>query len=214
MSITLRSFVPEDSEALFDICICTGDAGADARAKEDDPDLLPQVFVAPYLQFAPDLAFVAEDKAGVCGYALGVADTTAFNAWAAADHFADLSRSRPDPGPDTAVWNGSDWLRRWIHHPPGPLLPEMADWPAHGHIDLLPRAQGQGIAAPLMHRLMDALAARGAPGLHLGVDSRNTRARRFYEKLGFQDAPLPRATGSDLLVRTLDRDNDPDSATP
>jgi len=37
-----------------------------------------------------------------------------------------------------------------------------------------------------MGRLLDELRARGVPGVHLGVDSRNQRAVGFYEHLGFE----------------------------
>ena len=72
----------------------------------------------------------------------------------------------------------------------------LAEYPAHLHIDLLPRLQGRGVGRRLVDTLLDALRRRGVPGVHLGVDAANTRAIGFYEHVGF--APIgPDHDGSD-----------------
>ena len=48
------------------------------------------------------------------------------------------------------------------------------------------RWQGQGVAAPLMEALVTQVRGLGADVLWLGVWERNTRAIRFYEKLGYE----------------------------
>ncbi|MES1169890.1 MAG: GNAT family N-acetyltransferase, partial [Leifsonia sp.] len=65
------------------------------------------------------------------------------------------------------------------------LIPELADYPAHLHIDLLPEAQGQGLGRRLIETLLDELAAAGATGVHLDMDPANTGAGAFYARLGF-----------------------------
>jgi len=50
---------------------------------------------------------------------------------------------------------------------------------------VLPGAHGRGIAAPLMEATLDAARGTGASGIWLGVNQRNPRAVRFYEKSGF-----------------------------
>jgi len=72
------------------------------------------------------------------------------------------------------------------------LLPEVDEYPAHLHIDLLPRLQGQGIGRSLIATLVEALQERGVPGLHLTMDAANTGAAAFYERLGF--TPLSSST--------------------
>jgi GNAT superfamily N-acetyltransferase len=44
---------------------------------------------------------------------------------------------------------------------------------------------GAGLAAPLMAATLEAAGAGGAAGVWLGVNQRNARAIRFYEKSGF-----------------------------
>ena len=139
----------------------------------------------PYQIYAPDFAFMIENADGVCGYVLGVPDSDRFLDRINGDWFPSLRRRHADPGPDRDTWQGSDWARHHIHHPPQALEPELAPYPAHGHIDLLPVAQGKGVSARAMAHLTDALRKAGAPGMHLPVSPRNHRALRFYGKLGF-----------------------------
>ena len=65
---TIRPYHPEDLDALYDICLKTGDTGEDATHLYDDPKLLGHLYAAPYAVLEPDLTFVLEDGAGVCGY--------------------------------------------------------------------------------------------------------------------------------------------------
>ena len=50
---------------------------------------------------------------------------------------------------------------------------------------VLPDRHGGGVAAALVERSVDAARARGAASVWLGVNQRNARANRFYEKQGF-----------------------------
>lgn len=78
----------------------------------------------------------------------------------------------------------------------------LAAYPAHLHIDLLPRAQRQGWGRRLVSALCAALAAQGVPGVHLGYDPANTNARAFYDRLGFKELPGSTPTGPLLGLRT------------
>ncbi|SLN36518.1 putative acetyltransferase [Pseudoruegeria aquimaris] len=203
MSGRIRPYLKADTEALREICIRTGAGGEDARGVEAEPGLLPEIFLDPYLRHSPAHAFVVEDDAGPCGYAVGVPDSRAFAAWQEAQWWPRLRAAHRDPGPDRGRWQSSDWLRRWVHCPPEALPDALAGWPAHGHIDLLPRAQGAGLARPLMETLLDSLARAGAPGIHLGVAAGNARALRFYEKLGFVRVPDVGGPGAVFVARSL-----------
>jgi hypothetical protein len=92
-------------------------------------------------------------------------------------------------------------LVRLLHAPPSADPAVVDRYPAHLHIDLLPRTQGRGLGRALIGRLTDALRERGVPGLHLGVDPANTGARAFYARLGLTPAPTP--DGSLVLALAL-----------
>lgn len=69
------------------------------------------------------------------------------------------------------------------------LIPEVDEYPAHLHIDLLPGLQGRGVGRQLIGTLQAALLDRGIRKLHLTMDPTNLGARAFYEHLGFHELP-------------------------
>lgn len=202
--ISVRPATSDDHAALKSICLKTGDVGQDATDREDDPDLIGLIYAVPYQVLEPEFAFVAEDGEGVCGYVLGTPDTGAFERRINESWFSPIAAEIEDPGNDKAQWRGSDWARHYIHHPPNLVHPELKDYPAHGHIDILPRAQGLGVGRRLLTRLMQRLADADAPAMHLGVNPTNTGALAFYRRLGFERLK-GRVEGSDavFMVRTL-----------
>jgi GNAT superfamily N-acetyltransferase len=193
----IRAAVADDHPALKEICLKTGDSGRDATHLQDDPDLLGLVYAVPYQVFAPSFAFVLEDAAGVCGYCLGVPDTVAFQDWMESIWYPPLRARTRNPGPDETHWQQSDWVRRRVFARPDPSLIDLSCFPAHGHIDLHPRAQGRGLGAQLMSRLTSALAAAGCSGMFLEVSRDNLRAQRFYARIGFET--LDRSTNPVIM---------------
>lgn len=183
MPTLLRRFHPSDLPALYRVCLRTGEAGSDATALYRDPDLLGHVYCGPYPVADPALTFVVADEHGVGGYVVATADTVAFDEWLD-EHWWPVLRAehplRADPGDGTADHVLVERLQRWPHTTP------PAGFPAHLHIDLLPRLQGQGWGRRLIDALRDELRSRGVPGVHLGVDPRNTGAVAFYRRLGFR----------------------------
>lgn len=199
----LRQARHTDHAAIRAVCLATGADGLDASDQEDDPDLVGQIFAVPYQVFAPEFSWVLETEDGVRGYVFGVPDTAAFEGWLHGIWFPGLRAGLRDPGPDTALWHGSDWARRHIHAPPPLLHPALAAFPAHGHIDLLADMQGQGQGRRMMALMMDALRHASATGLHLDVSPSNSGARAFYERLGFEPVPVPTAQDNFYVARTL-----------
>ncbi|MBN9308979.1 MAG: GNAT family N-acetyltransferase [Devosia sp.] len=201
----LRQAEASDHAAMEMVCLRTGDSGADATAREDDPRLLGLIYAVPYQVFAPEFAFVIEGPNGVCGYVLAVTDSAAYYAWAQREWFPGIAATVADPGPDKATWTrGSDWARYEIHHPDFTYPEALHPYPAHGHIDLLPEAQGRGFGRRALEHVMAALARAGAPGMHLGVSTSNHAALAFYERLGFARLTGPGApTHAVYMVKAL-----------
>ena len=81
----------------------------------------------------------------------------------------------------------------------------LVAYPAHLHVDLLPRLQGQGWGRRVVESVLAGLTAAGATGVHLGVDQGNTGAQQFYLRLGFTELEGPpgaRYYGMDLGSRS------------
>jgi hypothetical protein len=60
----LRDHQPGDLDALYEICLRTGDAGEDRRPLVADPRLLGDIYAAPYAALEPESAFVVDDGGG------------------------------------------------------------------------------------------------------------------------------------------------------
>ncbi len=186
----IRPYRPSDREALYAVCLATGRDGDDASASFRDPSLLGHRYVGPYLDLEPTLSYTLEDDVGPCGYVLGTADSERFyrrfeEAW--------LPPLRAALGPPPALGAASvdtdsedERLLAELFAPSITLPRDLDAYPAHLHIDLLPRAQGRGHGRRMMATLLEALVARGAPGVHAGVSPRNERALGFYRALGFE----------------------------
>lgn len=196
----IRPARPGDEAGAYHVCLKTGDFGADGEPLYgEDPDALGRVFVGPYLQFEPELSLVLEDGEGICGYALGALDSHAFYARYEAEWRPRLCAHFPAPSGAPDGWTPLQQVYDGYHHPDY-FCPEPYDaFPSHLHIDLLPRAQGRGLGRRMLEHLMDTLRWRGSPGAHLGVSVRNTRARGFYERLGFREL-VTAGTGRDRCV--------------
>jgi GNAT superfamily N-acetyltransferase len=195
----IRKFRQDEQQTLYDICLLTGDSGQDATDLYRDPALLGEVYVGPYLRFAPEHALVGVDAAGVAGYVLGVVDTVAFEAECERSWWPALRERYPEDAYSTDTPDGR--MVHLIHHPPTATPDVVERYPAHLHIDLLPRLQGQGDGRRLLTALLDGLAAAGAHGVHLGVGTANERAIGFYRRMGFTDVHA--YTHSLIMARTL-----------
>jgi ribosomal protein S18 acetylase RimI-like enzyme len=74
-----------------------------------------------------------------------------------------------------------------IHHPSRTPSEIAEPYPAHLHINLLPRLRGRGVGRRLMERWLAAVRDMGARGAHLAVGGGNGRAIRFYRACGFHE---------------------------
>lgn len=161
--------------------VCFDTAGQQPGA---NPDLVGHVYAGPYLAHHPGFARVVADEFGISGYVLGCPDTRAFEAWTEAEWWPTLRAQYPIGSAGAADLE----MVGALHAPPHSPETIVADYPAHLHIDLLPRTQGHGYGRTLIEWLCGELAASGIPGVHLGVGCDNTNAIAFYEHLGFSTA--------------------------
>jgi ribosomal protein S18 acetylase RimI-like enzyme len=183
-SYSVRPAVPADTASAYRICLRTGADGADATDRYRDPELLGHLYLGAYLSLAPEFAFIlADENDQPVGYTVGVPDTLAFERRCELHWWPRLRDRYPIGSGDDA---DADLIRQ-LHAPYRTDVALATRYPAHLHIDLLPQAQGQGHGRRLMDRLLGALAAAGAAGVHLGVSAANTGAVAFYQRLGFTE---------------------------
>jgi GNAT superfamily N-acetyltransferase len=185
----IRRYHPSDLDAVYDICVRTADGGADARGMYVDDRLMGDIFAVPYVTLEPQHAHVLDDGTGTAvGYVLGTADTATF-ARRYRDEWLPATAGRyPEPA-DPPV-TPSDMMLSLHLHPERMVVPQLAGYPAHLHIDLLPEWQGEGFGRVLMDAFLASVRAAGAMKVHLGMVPANTAARAFYDRLGFQEIPV------------------------
>ncbi|QTX03879.1 GNAT family N-acetyltransferase [Agromyces archimandritae] len=210
----IRPYRPGDRDGVGLVCLRTAAAGQDATGAYSDDRLMPEVYALPYVDYDPSLAFVVADGDRVLGYVLGIADTADFVGWWEREWSPGFRERHPRPAVDAvgASHEAGSAAPRYSEadliadgtRPERMLIPELAEYPAHLHIDLLPEVQRRGFGRRLIARLLDELAERGVRGLHLGLAAENASARRFYERLGFRELASSTPESPRLGIRTRD----------
>ncbi|WP_307043129.1 GNAT family N-acetyltransferase [Agromyces ramosus] len=211
----IRPYEAADRDGVALVCLRTAAGGGDATGVYSDDTLMPEVFALPYVDYAPDLAFVVSDGRRVLGYVIGVADTAAFIEWWKQKWAPGFAARHPSPGAATGHDPGFTEVQliEAGTNPERMRIAELDEYPAHLHIDLLPELQGQGFGRRLIDTLRAALAERGVPAVHLGMDAANTGARAFYDRLGFHELPSSRPQEPLLGIETNDTIDTADAAT-
>lgn len=212
----IRRATAADSPALSHICLVTADAGSSAEALHTAGELPGLLYAEPYAHLPTGFGFVLVDPAqpafaGVVGYALGTWDTRQLErdldaAWfpphreryPLAAGAADATDAVP-PHLHGLTLEDRKFVRL-IHAPPAAPDVAVAFSPAHMHIDITAAYQRQGWGKKLIGELVRFLRdEKGLEGLWLGLDPRNSNAKKFYSRLGFKG--MPEAPGA---VMSLD----------
>lgn len=195
----IRQYLPRDIDDVSDVCLRTGEKGADATGLYTSDELMPDIFARPYLMLEPELAFVVDDGERVSGYILCAADTSRFVERYRAEWLPELSMKYQHVDPPRTA---DEHIRHLGFTPERMLIPELGAYPAHLHIDLLPPFQRRGLGRELIVTLVAALRRRGTPGLHLTMHPANTQARAFYDRMGFSELPssTPRAPALGIAI--------------
>jgi ribosomal protein S18 acetylase RimI-like enzyme len=193
----IRPATADDTDALYEICLKTADAGKDASDLYADPHYPGTRFAVPYALFAPDFAFVLEKAGKVIGYVVATPDTVAFEQqllkewWPLqVERFADRQPVKPL---DSKILDA-------VRQPETASETLTRRYPAHLHINILPEGQRGGWGKRLIELELAALKAAGVSGVYLGISLQNEAVACFYQQLGFQ--PLFRSNaiymGQDL----------------
>lgn len=183
--VELRPYRPDDLEALYDICLVTGDSGRDASPLHKDRKVIGHLYSAPYGVLEPEQVFVAEDEQGVAGYVVGTHDTDAFAAKLERDWWPAL-REYYAAIPATALTAADKMRIAAITTPDTNPADIVAAYPAHIHMNLLPRLRGQRVGTRLLQLWIDQAKAAGVSGIHLGANAGNAGGIAFWQAGGFK----------------------------
>lgn len=195
----IRAFHPADIPHLMNICLKTGNDGADGTALYSDPWFIGQLYVLPYVIRCPELCSVVLSSEIPVGYILGTGDTVNFYRWMEDEFLPPLRLRYP-----ADMKCKSDIERFFLArmHADRTTVNVSAGYPAHLHINLLPEAQGQGQGTRLIDRFTGQLKEQSVSGVYLHTGADNRAAISFYGKQGF--AQLETGPGSVKMGLKLD----------
>ena len=183
--VVLRPYRAEDLDALYRVCLATGDAGKDATALHNDPKAVGAVYAAPYGVLEPDHAFVAEDERGVSGYIVGTYDSTEFAEREERDWWPALRAHYATVPAGQLTAADRERIGAMLAPSSNPAH-IVADYPAHIHMNLLPYLRGQRVGSGLLTLWLDQARADGVRGVHLGANAGNAGGIAFWTASGFK----------------------------
>ncbi len=185
-----RPFQARDLDALYAIALATGHAGGDASHLYGDPRMMGHIYAAPYALLEPALALVLEDQEGVAGFVVGTLDTPAWEERLERAWWPALRQRYADPAAaDAPSWTPDQRRAFMIHHPSRTPPAVAGPYPAHLHLNLLPRAQRRGAGSALFRAWVGIAAGHGGTTMHVAVNRTNAGALRFWQKQGFEALP-------------------------
>jgi ribosomal protein S18 acetylase RimI-like enzyme len=175
-----------DETRLYEICVLTGDSGKDATGIFQQPNLLGDIWVGPYLHLSPEYCFVVDDNAQAVGYCIATLDSTSFETVAAALWWPAKQAiyTKPDIAQKDS-WSRDERLTHLIHNPLQSPTEFLEEFPSHAHINLISEMQGKGWGKKLIAAMEDSLRSAGSPGVHLILSSKNLNALAFYKAVGY-----------------------------
>lgn len=199
MISSIRPYRDSDWDAVYDVCVETGNAGQGVRGRYSSDDLVPDIFAGPYLTLEPQHAYVLDNGDRAVGYVIGAAHTAEFVAAYRATWLPRLrERYRPPSGPPVTE---EDYRLDAMFHPERLLLPVLDAHPAHLHINLLAGYRGSGHGRELISTFLASVAAAGAASCFLQVRTVNVSAQRFYAKTGWRPIDVPGQEPGTVLAR-------------
>ncbi|KAF7292346.1 N-acetyltransferase domain-containing protein [Mycena chlorophos] len=183
MTLSIRRATLADEAALSHICLVTADAGKSAEALHDHKELPGLVWSVPYLHLPTTWAYVLVDESDApVGYIVGSTDTRRYEQSAAADWWPIHAAKYP---PEEMVKEGDKRVAGLLRNMYTAEEPSVVFSPAHIHINILEEHQRKGWGRKLITTAANHVKGEGLDGMWLGLDMRNTEARRFYERVGF-----------------------------
>jgi len=188
-----------------------GDSIASQYADEES---FADMFTAYYTDHEPQNFWVADLEGRVVGYVCATLDTA--KAYGPMRYALKHSLTRGvcfRPGTARFYWRSLFDTLSDLGKAKKPAI-DLARFPSHNHINLLPEARGGGAAVELFFTLIDGLKEQGSPGMHAETLASNQVVSEFItRKLGGQKHgtpyPLPGLRGKqgerlDAQAFTLD----------
>jgi ribosomal protein S18 acetylase RimI-like enzyme len=187
MSLTIRKATEADAPALSRICLLTANAGTSAEHLHDYGELPGLVFSVPYVRLPTTWAFVLVNESDeAVGYIVGSTDTRAYEKYATEHWWPALAEKYP---PSLAVKPEDKRYMDMFQNMTAVPEANIAFAAPHLHINILEKYQRAGWGRKLITTAIEYLRGQdvGGAGVCLGMDPRNSEAKKFYKRMGFME---------------------------
>lgn len=193
----VRRFAESDRGELRELFRRAGE-GAPTASLWGHEESEAEIYLQAYMDLEPDSLFVAEVDGALVGYLAGSLHHARFPSESERIARA-IRRHRLAFRPRPAAFLARSALDIAVAAARGePTASDFEDerWPAHLHINVVSAARGTGASDALMNAWFERLREQGSPGCHLLTLVENTRAVRFFERMGFTEyGPTPLVPG-------------------
>ena len=193
----IRQYCLSDSQAIEDITYRTGFKGEDLTGRRffDDKYLFYLIFIYYYTHFEPKNCFIADaiNHHQIIGYVCGTTDTEK----------KELQYKKVIHRKLLTLLNLSRIQPRLVSSVTTDII---LSYPAHLHINILPKYQRSGLGTRLIHHFEEHISQKGVRGVHLQTTNYNRKAVPFYKKLGYHllnDIEIPYGFREDLRLLTF-----------
>jgi ribosomal protein S18 acetylase RimI-like enzyme len=214
----IRTFTEPDRAALRALFGRVGEGAPSALWGHEESEAA--IYLTPYMDLEPESLFIAFEGDAMVGYLTGCLDGARFPTESerfdrAVKEHRLVFQFQPMR---FFIRSMADIAVGRIRGQPTARDFDDARWPSHLHINVLPNVRGAGAAPALMQRWFARLAEAGSPGCHLQTLVENTRAVRFFERMGFTElgstplVPGVRDHGQRVHQQTMVRPLDPERA--
>ncbi len=186
--IKIRPFQSPDRTAVYEIFGLTAYHGRSCDFFFDHKEWLAELVVDTYLDFEPSACFVAEKNGRIVGYLTGTLDTIQM-------HRVWIRKILPRLCLHFVSWGVWKFPRTWRFFwkailsalkKEGRYPREVREeFPAHLHINILPRFHRQGLGQLLVARFVEYLREKNVWRVHART-SRPDGRHPFFERLGFK----------------------------
>lgn len=183
--VTIRRIQSSDLDALYSVSIATGALGEDASPLYADPKIVGHIYMAPYALLAPEKTLLVEDGEGVAGFIVGTTDTPNWEVRLDKEWWPTLRAQYPEPKINhEKFWTPDERRAATVHNPVPTPTAVTREYPAHVHMNLMPRIRRKGLGSRLLSQWQ---AENSAKAIHVGVNRANLGAIEFWKQQGFRE---------------------------
>lgn len=174
--MSTQLIIEKDLPALAVVCLKTAFNGHDATHLIEQPEILADLYVAPYFYATNTLTISTHRDSKLCGYLVAAYDTVGYTAWLNRHWLPELRKKYPRKASYTSSLE--QYLYETVHEVMSP--PACAvNYPCHAHINIMPQTQRSGFGSELLDRLQKKLIEKKC-GFHVTISKENLASNKFF----------------------------------